>query len=249
VAWINPKIRPGEVRKVLTGIPGKTGIVYTLDRATGEFLWARPTVQQNVLQSIDGATGEATVNPEALFVEVGQERYICPTSLGGKNWPSGTMSPLGNVMFFPLQNTCTTAAPTLSRPSPDSLYGLRTSNSIAGNGTNVGTVQAISVETGKTLWVYEQRAAMMSLLSTAGGLVFGGDTNGRFRAFDQRTGRVLWEVNLGSPVSGYPVTFAVAGKQYVAVSTGSSLTAMGANRLTPELTPSLGNNLFVFALP
>jgi alcohol dehydrogenase (cytochrome c) len=56
-------------------------------------------------------------------------------------------------------------------------------------------------------------------------------------------------VNLGSPVSGYPVTFAVNGKQYVAVSTGSSLTAMGANRLTPELSPSLGNNLFVFALP
>jgi alcohol dehydrogenase (cytochrome c) len=152
-------------------------------------------------------------------------------------------------MFFPLQNTCMTAAPTLSRPSPDSLYGLRNEQQIAPNGTNVGSVHAIDVATGKTLWKYEQRAAMMSLLSTAGGLVFGGDTNGRFRAFDQRTGRVLWEVNLGSPVSGYPVTFAVRGKQYVAVSTGSSLTAMGANRLTPELTPSLGNNLFVFALP
>ena len=65
VTWINPRVRSGERRKVVTGIPGKTGIVYTLDRATGEFLWARPTVQQNVLQSIDGPTGEATVNPEA----------------------------------------------------------------------------------------------------------------------------------------------------------------------------------------
>jgi alcohol dehydrogenase (cytochrome c) len=129
------------------------------------------------------------------------------------------------------------------------LYGLNNSNQVAPNVTNVGTIHAISVETGRTLWKYEQRAGMMSLLSTAGGLVFGGDTNGRFRAFDQRTGRVLWEVNLGSPISGYPVTFGVAGKQYVAVSTGSSLTAMGANRLTPELAPSLGNNLFVFALP
>ena len=249
VTWINPRVRSGERRKVVTGIPGKTGIVYTLDRATGEFLWARPTVQQNVLESIDGLTGEAHVNPQALFVEVGQERFICPTSLGGKNWPSGTLSGLGNVMFFPLQNTCMTSAPTLSRPSPDSLYGLSNTNQIAPNGTNVGSVHAISVETGKTLWVYQQRAGMMSLLSTAGGLLFGGDTNGRFRAFDQRTGRVLWEVNLGSPISGYPVTFAVNGKQYVAVSTGSSLTAMGANRLTPELSPSLGNNLFVFALP
>jgi alcohol dehydrogenase (cytochrome c) len=151
-------------------------------------------------------------------------------------------------MFFPLQNTCMTSVPTLSRPSPDSLYGLRNSNEIAPNRTDVGSLYAISVETGRTLWTYDQRAGLLSLLSTAGGLLFGGDTNGRFRAFDQRTGRVLWEVNLGSPISGYPVSFAVDGKQYVAVSTGSSLTAMGANRLTPELTPSLGNNLFVFAL-
>jgi alcohol dehydrogenase (cytochrome c) len=249
VTWINPRVRSGERRKVVTGIPGKTGVVYTLDRATGEFLWARPTVQQNVLESVDGLSGAATVNGEALFVEVGQERFICPTPLGGKNWPSGTLSDLGQVMFFPLQNTCMTSAPTLNRPSRDSLYGLRNDQQIAPNGTNVGSIHAISVATGRTVWKYEQRAAMMSLMSTAGGLIFGGDTNGRFRAFDQRTGRVLWEVNLGSPISGYPVSFAVAGKQYVAVSTGSSLTAMGANRLTPELTPSLGNNLFVFALP
>jgi PQQ-dependent dehydrogenase (methanol/ethanol family) len=249
VTWINPRLKPGERRKVVTGIPGKTGIVYTLDRATGEFLWARPTVLQNVVKSIDGITGDVTVNPETEFVEQGQERFVCPTALGGKNWPSGTYSPLGNVMFFPLQNTCMTAKPTLSRPSLDSLYGLDTRLQLAPNTENEGTVQAISVETGRTLWKYEQRAAMLSLVSTAGGLVFGGDSNGRFRAFDQRTGHMLWEVNLGSPVSGYPIAFAVDGKEYIAVSTGSSLTAMGANRLTPELKPSLGNNLFVFALP
>ena len=56
VSWINPRIQPGEVRKVMTGIPGKTGLVYTLDRETGEFLWATPTVSQNVISSIDGAT-------------------------------------------------------------------------------------------------------------------------------------------------------------------------------------------------
>jgi alcohol dehydrogenase (cytochrome c) len=249
VTWINPKLRPGEKRKVVTGIPGKTGVVYTLDARTGEFLWARPTVQQNVLLGIDGVTGEATVNPETTFVEVGQERTVCPTALGGKNWPAGTYSPGANVMFFPLQNTCMTVSPTLSRPSLDSLYGIKTDQRIAPNSTGVGSVYAISVETGATLWKYDQRAAVMSLVSTAGGLVFGGDAAGRFRALDAATGKVLWEINLGSPVSGYPVTFAVAGKQYIAVSTGSSLTGMGANRLTPELKPSLGNNLFVFALP
>jgi alcohol dehydrogenase (cytochrome c) len=248
VKWINPRLKAGERRKVVTGIPGKTGVVYTLDRETGEFLWATPTVEQNVLLDIDGATGEATVNPETTFVEIGQERFVCPTALGGKNWPSGTYSPDGNVMFFPLQHTCMTVSPIVSRPSPSSLYGIDSQQQIAPGREKVGSIYAISVATGQTLWTYDQRAAMLSLLSTAGGLVFGGDTNGRFRALDQKTGEVLWEVNLGSPVSGYPITFAVNGKQYVAVSTGSSLTAMGANRLTPELKPSLGNNLFVFAL-
>jgi alcohol dehydrogenase (cytochrome c) len=86
-------------------------------------------------------------------------------------------------------------------------------------------------------------------MSTAGGLVFGGDTNGRFRAFDQRSGEILWEINLGAPVNGYPATFAVDGKQYVAVSTGGSGLALGLGRLAPELKPGNGNQLFVFALP
>ena len=84
----------------------------------------------------------------------------------------------------------------------------------------------------------------MSLVATGGGLVFGGDANGRFRAFDHETGEVLWEINLGSQVSGYPITYAVDGQQYVAVNTGS-----GSINLTPELRPSSGSNLFVFALP
>jgi len=248
VRWINPRVRPGETRRVVTGIPGKTGIVYTLDRATGEFLWANPTVEQNVLLDIDELSSQAIVNPETIFVEIGQERFVCPTATGGKNWPSGTYSPLNNVMYFPLQNTCSTVAATLSRPSPDSLYGIRSRAVIAPDAAGVGSIHAISVETGRTLWTYDQRAGVLSLMSTAGGLVFGGDANGRFRALDQDTGEVLWEVNLGSPVSGYPVSFAVDGRQYIAVSTGSSLAASGMNALTPELRPAAGNNLFVFAL-
>ncbi len=88
VSWINPRLEPGEVRQVLTGIPGKTGVVYTLDRATGEFLWARPTVTQNVISDIDGATGAVTENPELIFSAEGQEMLTCPTWLGGKDWES-----------------------------------------------------------------------------------------------------------------------------------------------------------------
>ena len=247
VSWMNPRIKPGERRKVITGIPGKTGIVYTLDRQTGEFLWAKPTVRQNVVSAIDGATGKVTVNPETLFTAVGQQRFVCPTVNGGKNFQAGAYSPLTNVMFYPLQNACTTM--TAIEDNPKTAYAIQSNNQIAPGTDKVGSVHAISVETGKTIWKYEQRAGYMSLVATGGGLVFGGDANGLFRAFDQNTGNVLWTVNLGSPVTGYPITYSVGGKQYVAVSTGNSLVSSGLNRLAPELRPSNASNIFVFALP
>ena len=88
VDWINPRLRPGERRQVVTGIPGKTGIVYTLDRATGEFLWATPTIAQNVISHIDGATGAVAENSEVVFSATGQQVTVCPTWYGGKDWES-----------------------------------------------------------------------------------------------------------------------------------------------------------------
>ena len=256
VTWINPSLQSGEVRKVITGIPGKTGIVYTLDRATGEFLWATPTVFQNVIESIDVTTGVATGNPEVIFTESEQVVFVCPTWTGGKDWEAGAYSPLTNTMYYPLRNTCaqmlatadfdsdTARALTAGGQGGLAIYSLAARHQITPGTDNLGTVRAISVETGKTKWLYEQRAGTMSLVATGGGLIFGGDANGRFRAFDHETGEVLWEVNLGSSVSGYPITYAVDGVQYIAVNTGG-----GQINLTPELRPSRGTNLFIFALP
>ena len=245
VPWINPRLRPGEVRRVLTGIPGKTGVVYTLDRETGEFLWAAPTVTQNVIGGIDGATGAVTENAEVVFNGFGEAVLACPTLVGGKDWEAGAYSPLTNTMYYPLRNACARMMAT----DDGSVYALSVRTQIAPGTDQVGTVHAISAETGETVWKHEQRAATTSLMATGGGLVFGGDTNGRFRAHDHETGEVLWEINLGSPVTGFPITYATSGRQYVAVSTGSSLTSGAFNRLTPELRPSAGNTLFVFALP
>jgi alcohol dehydrogenase (cytochrome c) len=114
--------------------------------------------------------------------------------------------------------------------------------------SNVGTLQAIDVETGRLEWKFEQTAGMLSLISTGGGLIFGGDVNGRFRAYAQDNGEILWEVNLGSPVNGYPASFAVDGRQYVAVSTGGSGLALGLAQLG-GIRPGAGNRLYVFALP
>ena len=256
VTWINPNLQIGETRKVITGIPGKTGIVYTLDRATGEFLWATPTVEQNVVIDIDGSTGEVTENPEVIFREAEQIVFVCPTWLGGKDWEAGAYSPITNVMYYPLRNTCANMLATgnfesdIARSLTEggqgglAIYSLAARHQITPGTENLGTVRAVSAETGRTEWLYETRAGTMSLVATGGGLIFGGDANGRFRAFDHESGEVLWEINLGSSVSGYPISFAVDGKQYIAVNTGG-----GQPNLTPELRPSRGTNLYVFALP
>jgi alcohol dehydrogenase (cytochrome c) len=114
--------------------------------------------------------------------------------------------------------------------------------------SSVGTIHAVSVETGKTLWKFDNRSGVLPLMTTGGGLLFGGDVNGNLRAFDQDTGKVLWEINLGSPVDGFPVTYTVNGKQYVAVSTGTSLVSSGVARLAPELKQGSENMVYVFSL-
>jgi alcohol dehydrogenase (cytochrome c) len=203
-------------------------------------------VRQNVVSNIDGATGKVTVNPETLFTAVGQTRFVCPMINGGKNFQTGAYSPQSNVMFFPLQNACVDV--TAVQDTPTQTYAISNVPRITPGTDKLGTIEAIDVATGRTVWKHEQRAGTMSLVATGGGLVFGGDTAGKFRAFDQANGKVLWEVSLGSPVTGYPISYAVNGKQYVAISVGNSLVSTGLNRLTPEIKASNSSNIFVFSL-
>jgi len=249
VAWINPRLKPGERRQVLTGIPGKTGIVYTLDRKTGEFLWATPSVRQNVVQSIDGATGEVTVNPATIFTGPGQAVDVCPSFAGGKNWQEGSYSPETGLMYMPLQNLCSTVTSESETVKGQIGMGIDYTAMLPPGETNVGAIHAISVATGRTAWKFEQRAGMMSLLSTAGGLLFAGDAAGRFKALDNKSGRKLWEVNLSSAVTGFPVTYAVDGRQYVVIGTGIAPEGMALGRMAPEYKPTQRSVLYVFALP
>jgi alcohol dehydrogenase (cytochrome c) len=247
VAWVNPNIRPGEVRKVLTGIPGKTGIVYTLDRRTGEFLWAEPTVKQTVVESIDGATGKVNMNPASVFTHDDQAIELCPAFTGGKNWMPGAYSPQTGLMYMPVENLCSLVTSTV--PGKGQL-GMRIDYTakLAPGETNVGEVRAISVKTGATAWSYSQRAGVMAVVATGGGLVFGGDVTGGFRALDAKTGEVHWQTQLGGAVSGIPISYGAGGKQFVAVATGSSPEAGGLARMTPEIEVKTERVLHVFAL-
>ncbi len=243
VTWINPNVTPGEERRVLTGIPGKTGIFYSIDRETGEFLWARETVYQNVIENIDPETGRADMVVDQVPTDIGQEFLICPPAVGGKDWMAGAYSPLTNAIYYPLQNLCMEPL-TLEDDIRLGPYVL------APGEENIGTVRGINVETGEELWKWETRPAVTSLVATGGGLVFGGDLNRRFRAFDQVTGEVLWEAIVPAQVGGFPVSYEVDGVQYIAVPVGSMLISGAYLGLTPDLQPGSGGNaVIVFALP
>ena len=84
VPWISPDVRPGATRKVITGVPGKTGLVWTLDAATGKFLWARPTVYQNIMTGLDPQTGRPIIDESTTPQSVENAVLACPHLLGGK---------------------------------------------------------------------------------------------------------------------------------------------------------------------
>jgi len=114
-------------------------------------------------------------------------------------------------------------------------------------------VVSVDVDTFKETWSLQQRASFLTgVLSTGGGVAFVGDLDRSFKAVDVRTGKVLWETRLATSVQGFPITFEVDGRQYVAVGTGLG---GGSPRgvpsiITPELQPpNRGHALYVFALP
>jgi len=250
--WVsNPQVNPGSKRKLVTGIPGKTGIVWTLDRETGEFLWARQTVQQNVISAIEPEIGKVNVNVDVIPDTIDDDYgLVCPAHAGGKNWPPGAYSPQTNAIYMPLQNTCMDMEIATREPTPAQVYAINFNDKIAPGAKGLGILQAISVESGKTLWKYEQRAGMFSVLTTGGGLVFAGDSDRRFRAFDAANGNILWETILQGPVTGTPVSYAVDETQYVAVTAGGGDQLSGTyNTLVGLPTPRGSNMLYVFALP
>jgi PQQ-dependent dehydrogenase (methanol/ethanol family) len=255
VPWISPDVRQGERRKVITGIPGKTGLIWTLDAATGQFLWARPTVYQNIMTGLDLQTGRPIIDESTAPTSVENASFACPHLLGGKNQPSGAYSPDTNALYMPMNNACMDIAMSVEEAGPSDGYDVRVDvrhlPGVDPATADVGRVQAVSAGTGDTLWTYEQRAPIYgSLLTTGGNLVFSGDVVRRFRAHDAENGAILWETILNGPVSGRPMTYSVDGRQYLAIGAGGLTQGTSFLQLTPELnTPSGSNTLFVFALP
>ena len=247
---VNPNARRGP-RKTLTGVPCKTGIAWSFDAATGEFLWAKPTTEQNIVARID-PKGLVTVNENAVLKEVGKTYHVCPTYNGGRDWPQGAYNPKSNVMYIPLSNLCIdSTARTDRKAEPQFAYNTNNVGKFAAGKDKVGRIDAISVETGKTLWSWETRVSNYSpVMATGGGLLFNGSMDRYLRALDADSGRILWQTRLASQVVGGTVTYSINGRQYIAIAAGGGpIAALGVG-LTPEADTASGNNaMYVFALP
>lgn len=250
VDWVNPAIRAGERRKVVTGIPGKPGIVWTLDAMTGEFLWARQTNFQNVIVGVDIENRKGIVNAHVKPPAVDLPVLACPHLTGGKNWQAVAYSPQTNAIYAPSNNTCMQYTLNEVEPTFGAYHGSATTERVhvPNSDEQVGLLTAVDVATGATRWQLRQRAGIGgSVLTTGGGLVFVSDDARRFRAFDADTGEVLWEQLLNSSAGGFPVSYSVDGVQYIAIAAGGGV---NYRNLTPEIVQrSEGNTLFVFRLP
>ena len=251
VRWINPRIAgTGEERKIAVTL-GEPGGLFVLDRETGEFLWATPlpytSTERFVIRDIDPATGQVFINMDLVAREVGDQFIICGHNV--KGWWSWSYSPRTGLLYIPINRSClnqtanertaTGTGPRFTQAEP----GLEEDGHLT-------EVRALDISTGREAWRYTQRAPNAgSTLATGGNVVFHGDLNRRYRAFDAETGDVLWETILGSQITGFPVTYEVDGRQYLTVPVGGAA-IFRMDNYAPELEAPIGSNMLVtFALP
>lgn len=258
----------GKPRKVLVQ-PGRTGLMYVLDRTTGEVLSAAPYNPITAHSGIDMKTGRLQYNPEKE-PELGKViRDICPTASGAKDWNPSAFSSQTGLLYVPHENLCMDWESEQTSYIAGTPYVGAEVRAYAGPGGNMGVLSAWDILNGKEVWSIKERFPVWSgALATAGGLVFYGNMEGWFRAVDAKTGAVLWQFQTGSGIIGQPTTYeGPDGHQYVAILSGvggwsgaivsgdldprDASAALGFVNAMKDLkqVTNKGGTLFVFRLP
>lgn len=239
-------------RVVLTA--GKEAIYDALDLDDGgRYLFSIDLGLQNFITGIDPRTGAKTIDPK-LVPSREEAIVVCPHAGGAKSWVPGAINPATRVLFVPLVESCMDLTPVPLEQRGSLTTGVRWTIRPPLNGDGrYGRIQAIDLATRETLWTERQRAPQTTgVLATAGGVVFAGALDRDLRAYDDATGEVLWQARLSDVPSSSPISYAVDGKQYVAITVGhGSAHALTFPMLTPEIDLPVvrSASISVFALP
>jgi alcohol dehydrogenase (cytochrome c) len=225
----------------------RNGHFYALDRTNGKFLYAKPFVRVTWAKGFD-ENGRPIVNPDAIPTYEGVE--VCPGAAGGKEWMPMAYSPLTRLVYLPVIENCAKfynygvrARAQKLAPGPS---GFRYLPSKAD-----GKVMAIQPDTGEPVWELKTRTPMGGgMLATGGGLVFTGDAEGNFAAYDADKGELLWSYQTGSGIRSAPITYVLDGRQYIAIPSGMGGAVGGYTGAGAPWTRNYrtGGTLFVFGL-
>ncbi len=234
---------------------GKLGILWQIDRTTGEFINATDIGYQNIL-SVDSETGEVRYRP-GMIPEIGVEIEMCPSTSGFKSWRAMAFSPLTNALYIPVALNCELAT---FGPAERILGGggtgpvRRINTPHPASEGNLGELLVIDIRNGEVMWRHRTPSPInTAALTNAGGLVFAGDWDRHMYAYNAWSGDILWQTRLPTSTQGFPISYLADGKQYVAIPVGGGGSSWSTT-LPRELAPSIrrprnGNSLHVFALP
>jgi len=200
----------------------RNGFLYVLDRTDGRFLFAIPFVKKlNWAKGIDekGRPIRTELQPTADGMKV------CPSFTGATNWYSPSFNPQTHLFYFLAQEDCGTF---LLKPEPfiEGRPYYATGVKRARGEKKEKILLAYNLDTGTFEWRYPQigeGGSSGGTMSTAGGLLFFGDEADSFEAVDGKTGAPLWHFTTGQRMHASPMSYAVHGKQYVAIASGSDI--------------------------
>jgi alcohol dehydrogenase (cytochrome c) len=230
----------------------RNGFFFVANRETGKLLSAEKYVFVNWAEKWDIATLRAVENPDKRPGPGHPVKDICPNVIGGKNWQPMSFNPQTGLVYIPSNNFCMDFTVTDVSYKRGLFYLGADFPSKEGAGGFLGELMAWDPVNNKKVWSLKEDLPFNGgTLTTGGNRVFYGNLHGDFHAIDATNGKILWKKNLGSGIGAGPVTYAVDGKQYVAVVVGrtASIPAF-LGEIGKKMTAAApeGGSLFVFAV-